>query len=82
MAIRNRLAVLMAERNLSVTEVAEATRVSRNTLTSTKSHRTKMIQYDTLDILCQYFGITPGEFFDYDPLPSDPEWYLNRSKGW
>ncbi|WP_461213851.1 helix-turn-helix domain-containing protein [Lacticaseibacillus sp. GG6-2] len=81
MAIRNRFAVLLAQRNLSVTQVADGTGLSRNALTAIKYHRVKMIQYVTLDSLCQYLHVTPGEFFDYDPHPSSPDWYLTQSKG-
>lgn len=64
--VKNRLAVLMAERGLKVSKVSELTGISRNALTSLKYNRTKMIRLDTINTLCKLFGITPGEFFVYE----------------
>lgn len=68
MMIRNRLAELLSERQLKITKVAKDTGISRNTITSTSQNDTKMIQYETIDTLCQYLGITPNDFFDYIPI--------------
>lgn len=65
--IKNRLAVLLAERNLKITKVAKDTGISRNTITSTAQNDSKMIQLQTIDVLCNYLGITPNEFFEYYP---------------
>lgn len=81
MAIRNNLAVLLADRRLKITQVSLETGISRNTLTSVYYNRNKMIQLYTLDTLCQYLGITPGEFFAYDPHPSDEHWYYDSWRG-
>lgn len=75
MAIRNNLAVLLAERNLSITQLAQKVEISRNTITSIYYNRNKMIQMATIDTLCQYLKITPAEFFVYDPHPTDEHWY-------
>lgn len=64
--IKNRFAVLMAEKGLKVSKVSELTGISRNALTSLKYNRTKMIRLDTINTLCKLFGITPGEFFVYE----------------
>ena len=66
--IRNRLAELLSERQLKITKVAKDTGISRNTITSTAQNDTKMIQYDTIDVLCQYLNITPNDFFDFIPV--------------
>lgn len=66
--IRNNLAVLLAERSLKITQVAQDTGISRNTITSTAQNDGKMIQLETINILCQYLGISHSEFFSYLPF--------------
>lgn len=66
--IRNRLAELLSERGLKITQVAKDTNLSRNTITSTAHNNSKMIQYETINELCKYLRVTPSEFFEYIPL--------------
>ena len=77
MAIRNNLAVLLAERKLKTNQVAVDTGISRSSLASIVYNRSKMIQLSTRDILCQYLQVTPAEFFVYDPHPTSSDWYLS-----
>lgn len=66
--IRNRLAELLAERGLKITQVAkDIPGLSRNTITATAQNDGKMIQLETIDLLCNYLGITPSEFFEFAP---------------
>lgn len=73
--IRNRLSVLLAERKLKITQVANDTKLSRNTITSTAQNDGKMIQLETINVLCKYLNITPTDFFDYSPL--DFEYFIS-----
>lgn len=67
--IRNRLAELLAERNLKISRVAaQLPNLSRNTITSTASNNGKMVQLETIDTLCQYLQIEPSDFFEYLPF--------------
>ncbi|OKL35371.1 helix-turn-helix domain-containing protein [Domibacillus mangrovi] len=66
--IRNRLAVLLAERGLKITRVAKDTGISRNTITATAQNDSEMIRLETINTLCKYLSITPCEFFEYEPL--------------
>lgn len=66
--IRNRLSVLLAEKGLKITRVARDTGISRNTITSTAQNDTEMIRLETINTLCKYLGVTPCEFFEYEPL--------------
>lgn len=61
---RIRLWELMAERNLKITQVSKDTGLSRPTLNNIKFNRNKAIQMEAIDILCNYFRITPGELFE------------------
>ncbi len=66
--IRNRLAILLAERELKITRVANDTNISRNTITGIAQNDSKMMQLETINELCKYLGVTPGEFFEYAPF--------------
>lgn len=61
---RIRLWELMAERNLKITQVSKDTGLSRPTLNNIKFNRNKAIQVETIDTLCNYFRITPGDLFE------------------
>lgn len=74
--IRNRLKELMDERGLKATRMAnDINNLSRNTINSTVSNSGKMIQFETINSLCQYLGVTPADFFEY--LPFDVEVTIN-----
>lgn len=66
--LRNRLAELLSERQLKISKVAKDTGISRNTITATAQNDSKMIQYKTIDVLCQYLNVTPETFFEYIPF--------------
>lgn len=61
------LAVLLAERNLKITQVSKDTGISRTTLTSLSSDFSGGIKFDTLNTLCNYLRVTPDRFFSYIP---------------
>lgn len=65
----------MAERSLKITKVAHDTGISRNTITSTAQNDGKMIQLETINTLCKYLEIDPGDFFSYVPYDADFEVY-------
>ncbi|WP_225422958.1 helix-turn-helix domain-containing protein [Companilactobacillus jidongensis] len=76
--IRNNLAVLLAERSLKITRVANDTGISRNTITSTAQNDGKMIQLETINKLCQYLDIRPDQFFEYLPFDIFGNFSLNN----
>lgn len=87
--IRNRLAELLAERQLKISKVAnDIEGLSRNTITATAQNNGKMIQLETIDKLCQYLGININEFFEYLPFDvkvnlTNPNFYTNLDRdGW
>ena len=63
MKYRIKLWELLAERSLKITQVCKDTGLSRPTLNAIKYGRSKGIQLETIDVLCNYFKITPGELF-------------------
>lgn len=67
--IRNRLKELMDVRGLKATRIAnDINNLSRNTINSTVNNSGKMIQFETVNLLCQYLGVTPKDFFEYLPF--------------
>ncbi|MBC2037944.1 helix-turn-helix transcriptional regulator [Listeria cossartiae subsp. cayugensis] len=78
--IRNRLSVLIAERNLKISRVAKDTGISRSTVTAIAQNDSKMIQIDTIDILCRYLEVAPEDFFEYSPINFDVSIYTNEFK--
>lgn len=75
--VRCNLSVLLAERQLKVTKVCNDTGISRTTLTSLANNYGKGIQYDTLNTLCTYLKVTPGELISYVPVDI-PNIYVRR----
>lgn len=66
--IRCNLSILLAERNLKITKVAKDTELSRTTLTYLANNYSKGIQYDTLNTLCNYLHVSPGELVSHVPV--------------
>lgn len=66
--IRNNLSLLLTERQLRISKLANDTGISRTTLTSLSSNSSKMVQLETINRLCQALKITPNDFFEYAPF--------------
>lgn len=62
------LSVLLAQRRLTITRVSQDTRISRTTLTALCGGNAKGVQFETLNALCQYLKVTPGDLFLYCPF--------------
>lgn len=65
--LKTNLAILMAERGLKISDVYEATGISKTTLMAISENTGKGIQYETVDKLCNFLGVTPSDFFSYAP---------------
>ena len=64
--IRCRLSTLMGERKiLKLSEVAQATGINRNTLTSLYYDRAIRIELSVADTLCKYFRGNMQDLFEY-----------------
>lgn len=70
--IRNNLAALLAENGIKITRLAADTGLSRNTITSTAQNDGKMIQLETINLICQRLQISPTDFFEYLPFDLVP----------
>lgn len=65
------LKVKLAENRLKISKVYNDTGISRSTLTSLSENQSKGIQFDTLNTLCNYLKISPGDLFIYSPIDID-----------
>lgn len=69
--VNNRFAVLLAEkqikerRNISLSEVSEATGISRKTLYAWENNKVNRFDVPVINALCHYFGVNPGDLFEY-----------------
>ena len=54
---------LMAERRLKTSDVARDTGLSHPTLYKIKHNKSQSISFYVIDVLCNYFDITPSELF-------------------
>ncbi|WOS96780.1 helix-turn-helix domain-containing protein [Nosocomiicoccus massiliensis] len=78
--IKSRLAVLMAERGLKISDVYYETGISKTTLMAISENTGKGVQYETVDRLCNYLGVTPCEFFEYSPYMIDLSTYFKSER--
>ncbi|HEM3666911.1 TPA: helix-turn-helix transcriptional regulator [Streptococcus suis] len=60
--MKNNMRVLLAKRREKVSHVAEATGISKSTLTALYYERTKKPDIETLQKVSEYLGVTVDEF--------------------
>lgn len=65
--IRCRLGDVLAERDMTLTELAQRTGVTVVNLSILKNNRARAVRFSTLARICAALGTTPGELFTYDP---------------
>lgn len=65
--IRNNLAILLAERNMKISDLAKMTGISRSTLTTLSNNDSSGVQFETLNKIALSLEIVPSDFFDYFP---------------
>ena len=70
MAIVIRLDVALAQRKMSLTELAEAVDITLANLSILKTGRAKAIRFSTLDAICKHLGCQPGDILEYRPEES------------
>lgn len=77
MAVRSRLKIVIAQRNLervkcnqpllTLRHIAEETALAVSTVNGLTSQRATMVNFATLDKLCAYFKVQPGDLLEYVP---------------
>ena len=71
--VNTRFGVLLAEKRMKekrpipLAEVADDTDITRATLYSWQNNTVKSYSNIVIDKLCKYFGVQPGDLFEYVP---------------
>lgn len=71
MAIKSRLAVMLAEKEMKLTELEERTGISLNNLSILKTGKAKAVRFSTLNEVCRALACQPGDILQY--VPDDDE---------
>lgn len=67
MPIRIRLNVMMARREISLTELAERVGITMANLSILKNNKAKAVRLSTLEALCRELDCQPGDLIEYEP---------------
>lgn len=65
MAIKVRLNVVMAERNMSLNTLSEKVGITLANLSILKNGKGKAIRFSTLSALCEALDCQPGDLFEF-----------------
>ncbi len=65
MAIIVRLDRMMADRKISLNELAEKVEMSNVNLSNLKTGKMKGIRFETLDAICKVLECQPGDLLEY-----------------
>ena len=62
----------MGERKLKISDVARSTGLHRNTITLLYQETANRVDFDAVDALCRYFGVSVGDLFEFivEPAPA------------
>ena len=70
MPINVRLDVLLAERKMKLTDLAEAVGITLPNLSILKTGKAKAIRLSTLEAICAHLDCQPGDLLEYYPDPA------------
>ncbi len=65
--IKNRLSIVLGEQRMRVSELSKLTGISQNALNKIYHNKTKGIDFDTLNKLCNTLQINSQELFEFTP---------------
>lgn len=69
--MRNNLSILLGERLLKVSDVHEATGISKTTLTNLYYQRVMNVQLETLQKICDFLQVSLSELIEYTPIKKE-----------
>lgn len=67
MAIKSKLAVILAEKEMKLSELEEKTGISLNNLSILKTGKAKAVRFSTLNEICRALNCQPGDLLQYIP---------------
>lgn len=65
MGIHVNLNVMMAKRNIGLSELAEKVDITNANLSILKNNKAKAIRFSTLEALCKALSCQPGDILEY-----------------
>ena len=65
MAIKSKLAVVLAEKEMKLSDLEEKTGISLNNLSILKTGKAKAVRFSTLNEVCKALGCQPGDLLQY-----------------
>ncbi len=65
--IKNRLSIILGEQRMRVSELSKLTGISQNALNKIYHNKTKGIDFDTLNRLCNALDRNSQEIFEFLP---------------
>ena len=71
MAIRVQLDRILAQRRMSLTELADRVGVTVANLSILKTGKARAVRFSTLDALCRELDCQPGDLLAHEPGPGD-----------
>lgn len=71
MPIRVHLDRMLAERRMSLTELADRVGVTLANLSVLKTGKARAVRFSTLDALCRALDCQPGDLLAFEPGPPD-----------
>lgn len=71
MAIIIRLDKMMADRKMSLNELAERVGMTNVNLSNLKTGKMKGIRFETMNAICEVLQCQPGDLFEHVSQPSD-----------
>ena len=77
----NRLAILLAERSMSGARLASDTGIAQSTISKITSNKSKQVDYETVNKICNTLGITSDDFFDYSPIDYEIKYFSDEDSG-
>lgn len=67
MAIIVRLDRMMADRKISLNELAEKVNMTNVNLSNLKNGKMKGVRFETMNAICKVLNCQPGDLFEYLP---------------
>ena len=66
------LDVVMAQRKMTLSQLAEKVDITLANLSILKNNKAKAVRFSTLEAICDALGCQPGDILEYVPDEEDP----------
>ena len=73
MAIKVNLDLVLVQRKVSLTQLAEEVGITLPNMSLLKTGKVRGIRFNTLDAICKTLECKPGDILDYEPDAGDAE---------